>query len=78
MRPAGRRRFGGTGTHDEDRKHDAEKEGVGANDEGRVLALDDPGREGDAGAELLLAVRVAVQLVVAAADVVGEAAGARF
>lgn len=61
-------------THDKDGQDDSEQQCVRSDDERRVLALDDPRWQGDAGAKLLLAVGVAVQLVIPPAHLVREPA----
>jgi hypothetical protein len=61
-----------TETDDKDRKDHSEQQGVRSDDEWRVLAFNDPCWQGDTGAELLLAVGVAVQLVIPPAHFVRE------
>lgn len=60
-------------THDEERKHDTEDEGVGAHDPPDVMRFDDPGGKGDSLAELLLAVGVTEHLKVVTTNLVRKA-----
>ena len=61
-----------TFTHDEERKSNAEYESVYAEDPNVVLALDDPRRKGDSHAQLLSAIRMAIQLVILSDRIISQ------
>jgi hypothetical protein len=58
-----------------ERKSDTENESIETHDPGSVLSLDNPGGKSDTLAEFLLSIGVTIELVVVAADFVGEAVG---
>lgn len=62
-------------TYDNDRKSAHEHETVERKDPDRVFALDDPLRNGNANAELLLAVGVAVLLQILTDSLIGQPGG---